>query len=246
MAWHPHKEILAIANRNHDVYIYEREKSQWTCKVLKHKFMIDITALAWKPKAGGTLAVGCRYGVCVWNFTAESAPLQSPQKGVQIKSASSSTMRYHPNAWMKYLRTDGHEHIASLTWDPSPGSHLLAAVSANNSTLMIYDTLTLTGTPLKRYGKGNLLVRWSPDGDWLYVATSTGSIRIWETEHWTSTTYTNPPGLWVQAACWAPDSRSLFYSMRGKSDVHLLYRSGPSINAGNTGTVVWEARNHGH
>lgn len=52
---------------------------------------------------------------------------------------------------------------------------------------------------------------------------------MWDTSDWSSQQVKNPPGLWIQAACWSPDNRTLVYSMCGKSDVHVLILCGKSI-----------------
>ncbi|KAI8149596.1 WD40-repeat-containing domain protein, partial [Fennellomyces sp. T-0311] len=204
IAWHPHRNMIALADENDAVYVYERAGSEWKCSLLRHPFMRDISCIEWKKRTRGTLAVGCRSGVCVWNTGSES------DNTVDVSA-------------MNYLCSPGHENISSIAWDPTPGSHLLAAASRTTSTIVVYDTLTLSTMPVKRAGNGNLLLRWSPSGRWLYVATKSGTSRIWDTLNWQYRELNNPPGLWVQSACWAPDSKSLFLSMHGKSDVHLVY-----------------------
>lgn len=153
IAWHPHQEILAVAHEDDQVYIYEKKDTAWTCLVLSHSKMEQITSLEWKSKASGTLAIACKDGVCVWTLEKTTAEKQP---------------RYHPSASMRYLTHPGQEYISSLAWDPTPGSHLLAAVSAVSSTLVIHDLLLNRTIPLKRYGSGNILLRWSPNGEWLF------------------------------------------------------------------------------
>lgn len=71
---------------------------------------------------------------------------------------------------MSYLQYPKHTSILSLSWDPTPGSHLLASTSAIDSTVVIWDTLTDTATPLRRPDNGLHIVRWSPNGVWIFVA----------------------------------------------------------------------------
>ncbi|KAI9255656.1 hypothetical protein BDA99DRAFT_147428 [Phascolomyces articulosus] len=207
MAWHPHRSIIALADENNVIYVYEKKENNegWSRIVLRHPFMQDITCIEWKKRARGTLAVGCQKGVCVWNV------------------GDASTDDNADSTSMNYLCFPGHEYISSIAWDPTPGSHLLGVTSGSVSTIVVYDTLSLSTMPLKRTGKGNLLLRWSPNGRWIYVATKNGISRMWDTLDWTYKELNNPPGLWVQSACWAPDSKSLLLSMYGKSDVHLIY-----------------------
>ena len=49
---------------------------------------------------------------------------------------------------------------------------------------------------------------------------------MWDTSDWTSKLITNPPGLWIQAACWSPDNRTLLYTMCGKDTIHALFLTG--------------------
>ncbi|KAI8643274.1 WD40-repeat-containing domain protein [Parasitella parasitica] len=216
VAWHPHKEILAVAHQDDQVYLYEKKDSMWTCLVLSHSKMTQITCLEWKSKACGTLAVACKDGVCVWTLEQTIAEKQP---------------RYHPSASMRYLTYPGQEYISSLAWDPTPGSHLLAVVSAFSNTLVIHDLLLNRTIPLKRYGSGNILLRWSPNGVWLFEGGSAGTSRMWDTRNWTSKKIQNPAGLWIQAACWSPDNRTLIYSMCGKSDIHALFLSGDLVKS---------------
>ncbi|CAO3645862.1 unnamed protein product [Cunninghamella echinulata] len=252
MAWHPHKPILAVAYKDHSVYIYEHDKenNKWICNVLKHDFMADITCMEWKQRSFGTLAVGCRSGVCVWYLVNKNedvtlhervgnyAPYRYRNYANQLESVSLlqhphtildptiATSEFQPNAWMQFLSTPDHYHVSGVAWDPSLSSQILAVTYATKNTIMMYDLLTLKHTPIKRYGKkGNCLLRWSPDGQLLYVASLDGSSRLWNTEDWTCTHFKNPTGLWVKTACWSPDSKGLYYSMIGKDDIHFLCRT---------------------
>ncbi|KAL9544326.1 hypothetical protein MBANPS3_007683 [Mucor bainieri] len=221
IAWHHHLDMLAVAHDDNQVYIYDKTQTgdAWTCLVLSHPRMTQITCLEWKAKASGTLAVGCKDGVCVWTLEPTSCADQQP--------------RFHPAATMRFLSHPGEEDISSLAWDPTPGSHLLAAVSAVSSTLVIYDVLLNRTTPLKRLGSGNIIVRWSPDGEWLFQGgSSSNGSRVWDTRTWTYHNMTNPAGLWIQTACWLPDSRTLLYSMCGKSDIHAVHLSGDIAKTG--------------
>lgn len=155
MAWHPHLEILAVGHKDNNVYIYEKKDQSWECQVICHEKMENITCISWKVRSAGTLAVGCQRGVCVWTIP-------------RVENKGESKPKYHPNAMMKYLQFEGQDHISSLEWDPTPASQLLAVVSGTSNTLVIYDMLLDKAIPLKRYGKGSILLRWSPSGEWLF------------------------------------------------------------------------------
>lgn len=61
---------------------------------------------------------------------------------------------------------------------------------------------------------------------------SAGHSRLWDTRNWNSRQIMNPPGLWIQAACWSPDNRTLIYSMGGKSDLHAIFLPGADVKSG--------------
>lgn len=158
MAWHPHVDMLALAHDDNQVYIYQKSSDSisWSCKVLAHDLMKDITCIAWKSKAEGLLAVGCANGsVCVWTIPA-------------VPQVADQQPTYHPTATMRHLTYKERHDVSSLTWDPTPGSHLLAVTSVHSSVLAIHDLLLDRTIPLKRYGKGTVLLRWSPNGQWLF------------------------------------------------------------------------------
>jgi hypothetical protein len=63
-----------------------------------------------------------------------------------------------------------------------------------------------------------------------FVFDSGGCSRMWDTRTWSSKKLNTPAGLWVQAACWAPDNRTLLYSMWRKTDIHGLFLAGDSLD----------------
>lgn len=65
--------------------------------------------------------------------------------------------------------------------------------------------------------------------------------RVWDTRTWTFHKITNPAGLWIQAACWLPDNRTLLYSMCGKSDIHAVHLSGDIVKTGIINRQIFSA-----
>jgi WD40 repeat protein len=177
MAWHPHRTILAVAHEDHRIYVYEYNSTtnEWDTRILEHRYMADITSLDWKKYCHGTLAVGCRTGVCVWFLNGNSGSDGSDGSTSNHYDFMPTTPAFKPhhqrsaNAYMHFFSTPGHHHISAVAWDPSIGSQTLAVASAVDSMLIMYDLLTFNHTPLNRNGKGNALLRWSPDGRYLYV-----------------------------------------------------------------------------
>ncbi|CAO3665270.1 unnamed protein product [Umbelopsis ramanniana] len=242
VAWHPHREILAVAHQDDVVFVYQLEGHKWNSRVLSHEFMVDVSSMEWKYRSAGTLAVGARSGVCIWDLYSNTGKMPPhfsfdsgvPKKRPNVSSGSSSgsssaSGTHSPNsglakgAWMSYLQYPKHTSILSLSWDPTPGSHLLASTSAIDSTVVIWDTLTDTATPLRRPDNGLHIVRWSPNGVWIFVASVKGHIRVWETRRWTDKLILNPSGRAVKSACWTPDGANLFYSLRGEDELRMIY-----------------------
>lgn len=155
MAWHHHLDSLAVVFNDNNVYVYEKKEHQWTCQVLSHPKMKGVTCIEWKKRSGGTLAIGCKQGVCIWTIEKRD-PCQDTEP------------TFFSNASMEYVALDHLDYVSSLAWDPTPGSHLLAIASAASSTLIIHDILLNRTSYLKRYGKGNVLLRWSTSGEWLF------------------------------------------------------------------------------
>ncbi|KAI8373708.1 WD40-repeat-containing domain protein [Blakeslea trispora] len=217
IVWHPHLDILAVADRENHVLVYEKKGHVWSCHRLEHALMKDITALEWKQRSAGTLAVACKQGVCVWTVP-------------RVETVDSQPY-LHPSATMTYLTYAGHDDISAIAWDNTPGHHALAVGSANSNAVVVFDLLLQRTNVLKRYGHGTLLLRWSPDGDWLYATDKSTISRMWDTKTWKYKSIHNPSGLYVQAACWAPDNRCLIFSMFNKPDIHMLFINGKRVNS---------------
>jgi len=60
VAWHPHREILAVAHQDDVVFVYQLEGHKWNSRMLSHEFMVDVSSMEWKYRSAGTLAVGAR------------------------------------------------------------------------------------------------------------------------------------------------------------------------------------------
>ncbi|KAH8555013.1 WD40-repeat-containing domain protein [Umbelopsis sp. PMI_123] len=242
VAWHPHREVLAVAHQDDAVFVYQLEGHKWISRALSHEFMVDVACMEWKYRSAGTLAVGARSGVCIWDLYSNTDKMPPhftfdsgvPKNRLHVSSGSSSGSSsasgtnspisgLAKGAWMSYLQYPKHTAILSLSWDPTPGSHLLASTAALDSTVVIWDTLTDTATPLRRPDNGLHIVRWSPNGVWIFVASVKGHIRVWETRRWTDKLILNPSGRAVKSACWTPDGANLFYSLRGEDELRMIY-----------------------
>lgn len=68
LAWHRHQPRLATVDGTGRVLIHADPASGATDPpaVLRHSLHAGARAVAWRPKAGSTLAVAGAHGVCVW------------------------------------------------------------------------------------------------------------------------------------------------------------------------------------
>ena len=132
---------------------------------------------------------------------------------------------------MEYLAVPGLAPITSVAWGAD--GRLLAAASPSTSAVVVFDVRTGQSSSLRRpmATGGTTFVRWSPDGNYLFGATSTGTFLLWETKSWTSESWTTDSPC--QDAVWAPDSRTLFVTLKGAATVHCLQldRAPPTIRA---------------
>lgn len=93
----------------------------WSFK-FSHESQTDITCMEWKPCAGNTLAVGCRYstrfscltlrrGVMIW-FICSKASAESAARTQNLRSFGDT------GAWWKELSFPGISPVTTLSWSP--------------------------------------------------------------------------------------------------------------------------------
>jgi translation initiation factor IF-1 len=69
--------------------------------------------MQWKPLSGNTLAVGCRYGVCVWSIV--SKKVQRPNIAIKEGDNDANANSYQEqSAWMTYLKYVGQCRVAAI------------------------------------------------------------------------------------------------------------------------------------
>ena len=87
LAFHPYLHRLALGLRDGSVHIYDLADSVWLPISLRHEFQQDVFALAWRPNAGHTLAVGTGSGIALW-----SLPMQRPRSIRRSQAGDSQAM----------------------------------------------------------------------------------------------------------------------------------------------------------
>ncbi|BDA41088.1 Aladin [Coccomyxa sp. Obi] len=236
MALHKHTDRLAAADGADRVHICDASTAASTSGrppspiglpaklALYHDFQQQVTALAWRPLSGNTLAVGCRRGVCLWSLgrcPAGGAP------SCKATVAGSSTP-----AWLSFLRTRGNGVVTALAW--SPDGQLLAASSQDAPGFVIFDVTTGEQTSVQAGLAAVSLLEWSPEGSYLLAGGEDGSFRVWETQKWTSLAWSTQGNEQPLAgAAWAPDSRAVILGHRGGRQLAALYftRPAPALDA---------------
>ncbi|KAJ0403883.1 hypothetical protein ATCC90586_002599 [Pythium insidiosum] len=117
MAWHPTLSILAVAQRDGVVALFDVSTGRWDTRVLEHADQQDITSIQWARLSGSMLAVAARDTVFLWNVSCEKAG-KEPELVEVIK---------HPSA----------KTISQLCWNED-GS-LLAVLGAQSDAVLVID-----------------------------------------------------------------------------------------------------------
>jgi len=205
-AWHPHVIKFAIALHDDSVKILIANNR--LSPILKYREQRGICDLSWRPYSASTLAVACLSGIAVWNVDPTSVVTRLSATYVQ---------------WLSY---PGHSPVTCVQWDPR--GKLLLSSSPRDSTMIIWDVASLASVPLRCVrGGGVSLIRWSPDGQRVFVATPTTTFRVWETHTWTNDSWFGSGRC--HAACWSPDGNILLTSMRDEPLVYsVTFSNAPS------------------
>lgn len=221
LAWHKYQQIFAVALRDDSIHIVDFNAMPPGVSPLSlwHEFQKDICCMEWKPFSGTTLAVGCRFGVCLWTIVKKKVQPLNPPKGTREMPVVS--YRDH-SAWLDYLQYDGHAPVNTLAW--SPDGELLATGSVNMSQVLIWDVALNQATPLAEYTpfSGITHLKWSPNNRFLFAATTGNTFRVWETTRWTAEKWSNFNG-YCQSVAWSADSSYLAIVIAGDSKIYFLH-----------------------
>ena len=83
--------------------------------VLKHQFQRDISCLQFQPNSGGSLAVGCAAGVCLWKLEPTRDP-GSTAPGSGVEGGRTATGLSPDAAWMTFRSRDGFRGVTDMSW----------------------------------------------------------------------------------------------------------------------------------
>lgn len=75
IAWHPYLNMFAVAlmdanklDSSEHIAFYDMDAERWLPTVVKHQFQRAITSMQFQPNSGGSIAVACREGICLWHL----------------------------------------------------------------------------------------------------------------------------------------------------------------------------------
>lgn len=124
-------------------------------------------------------------------------------------------------AWCQVYRFAGIAPVNALTW--SPGGRFLAAASANDSQVVIIDTVNDTQTPLSQLVAGNISkMYWSPNDEYLFVLSAdSNTFRVFNTRNWSSERWAQLSRP-LHSACWAGDGTHLAFTIKGESKLYVV------------------------
>ncbi|KAJ1561575.1 hypothetical protein HK405_003480 [Cladochytrium tenue] len=222
LAWHRHCEMLA-----------------WLPgpgQGLGNEFQRDVTCLEWRPQSGTMIAVGCKTGVCIWRLLRGSgggpavtaAAAASPGARRAAKPSFLSALGRTTPAVVSVLVHPAAADVSCVAW--SPDGRLLAVGSASSPAVVIWDVATEAPTLLRRgVGGASRRLVWSPSGRYLLQICESRTLRIWETDSFTSVDLETPTAF--AAACWLADSRTVLFAVTGSARINVLQlaKAAPSL-----------------
>lgn len=230
VSWHQHKNLLAFISGSNQVTVCDYEDSDGKDPyILTNESQKDIRVLDWRPNGGKTLAVACKNGICIWSASYPGS-VACVRSG--IASFAGTLSRASGVRWtmVDFLRCPNNEQISALSW--SPDGRYLASASLESSSFTVWDVAQGLGTPIRRGLGGISLLKWSPMGDYFFTAKFDGTFYLWETNTWTSETWSSTGGF-VTGATWDPDGHMIllaFSESVALGSIHFASRP-PSLDA---------------
>lgn len=214
--------------------------------ILRDANQAGVSCMEWSPKRRNVLAVGGKHGVCVWNITrgqsdyaSVSVETQQPRANSKPKCEFKFDQNVLPklscdsaitevSAWVTFLQSpvgDNWGAVHSIGY--SPDGSQLAVTSGIDPNIIIWDMATEQPTVLRALVAGSTLVRWSPSGHFLFVATNTSAVLIWETQSWQSKVIAGLSRP-CQTACWGQaggigSAEVVLLSVQGGEQIHALH-----------------------
>jgi hypothetical protein len=225
-AYHPRLDLWAVAlPKDQSVRFYSRTSQSWLQLTLKHQFQTGIRSIQWNPIGGGSLAVACTTGVCLWHFPfgfpSSSSNAESHRtRGGAREGHKGSGHRKQNSAWMTHLTREGHKDVRRVEFSPC-GRYLMS--SDGSWTLVVWNVAKpfSNATPLTTVGCTAGVICWSARGDKVLVSSAgRNEFRVWNSRDWTYTKWST--AAQVVDACWNDTGNELLIATEANSQVYTV------------------------
>eukprot|EP00850_Spirogloea_muscicola_P020283 SM000211S06653 [mRNA] locus=s211:200781:207284:- [translate_table: standard] len=255
---HWRRQRLAVVDARDRVLLYDLDDQDKAAQpsVLGHEFQRQVAAVAWRPRAGQSLATACRSGVSLWVVSGRG----------QVTAGHWGRAKHSTgllaDAKMTFLQSESATPVTSLTWSPcgqypkppclpwvsnvaTTRQHcdqdivvndninvMLYSSSTSSPTFTVWDVASGFGEPLRRGFAGVSLVEWSPSGDYLFSAHTDATFHIWETTTWTSELWSSVHGN-VVSARWSSSGKVILAAFESATTLAAIHLAGqpPSLDA---------------
>ncbi|XP_053670363.1 aladin-like [Anopheles nili] len=199
IGWHPQCFKLAVATIDDTVRIYTRNPG--VTPILRSSQQKAVTCLAWRPFAGGELAIGCQTGVLIWSVDPMS----------QITRPLSQAV---------HLQHGRHQPVTAVSW--SHNGELLVTASINDTDILAWNVDQQRCVPMHRVKLPCALVSYAPLG-FSMIASSVGRdfyICSVPPERAQRVTWSTSCGS-LQSFAWSRDEKHLLFVTT--DDIKLFY-----------------------
>ncbi|KAF5283918.1 hypothetical protein FQR65_LT13679 [Abscondita terminalis] len=200
IAWHDYHTKIAVATSDDVVRIYCSNST--SVSILKCKQQMNVTCLAWRPLSNFEIAVGCEFGILIWNIDQNSLITKHSINNVTV------------------LHRLDHKPVVSIAWNK--GGDILASASPCDSIILMWNVeMNETSSLNESSGYGNCLVKWSPKGTKFLSATTNLLFRVWGCQEWKAERWDVLTGR-VQACCWSPCESVLLFVTTTEPIIYAL------------------------
>lgn len=219
IAWSPDSSRIAVGNYDGTVNVWDTARKTIILTYRGHAFVIN--RLAWSPDGKYIASASNDKTVQVWDTT-------SGQNIVTYKEHNSSVMAvawshdgkyvasggddqrvriWNPiNGHTIFTYTEHHYPITDLTW--SPDEVRIASIDMG-SVLHVWQSESGVDIAQQNSGLSSLCIAWSPDNHSLAIGALDGTLQVWNTNNWTSTSYST--GSSINSLAWSLESNALAY-----------------------------------
>eukprot|EP01080_Neovahlkampfia_damariscottae_P004153 gene4153-7463_t len=205
--WNSKSFILAVVLQDNSVYFFNMKSEKWSKQIIRHDFHVEISTLKWRPNSEHIFAVGCKYGICVWDLNKRIGDI-----GTDLNS----------NGICIFLKVEGFESITSLDW--SPCGNKLAVGSLKDHRILLWtldENKKWNYKFITKFDGGITNLGFSPNGNSLVSFTLSNTFRIWNTNSWKSEKWYNVNSP-TTCFAWSPNSNYLLYSELNHDEIFIL------------------------